>query len=108
MKETPKKDSTQAAFIAFAALIAAVVTGCAEVTAVRPAEGGTLTVASNSGLGRTSTELELNKAIKAANDYCSALGQQTSIVNGTTRPGSLGRVAVGRVNFRCVAAEPKY
>ena len=82
--------------------IAAAAAGCAEVSAVQPVVGGTYTVSSNSSLRASDPNVELNKAIKAATDYCSSFGQKMRIIDSHTKPNRLGTPAVGSVHFRCV------
>lgn len=82
-------------------LIVATATGCAGLDPVQPASGGTWYVGYHTGWGRYNQTEEMNKAIKAASDYCLARGQHMSVIDAQSRPGGL-RVSYASVHFRCM------
>jgi hypothetical protein len=74
--------------------------GCTGLDPVQPASGGTWYVGYHTGWGRYDESEEMNKAMKAASDYCLGRGQHMVVIDTQARPGGL-RMSYASVHFRC-------
>jgi hypothetical protein len=76
------------------------VLGCTGLGPVQPMSGGTWHVDYHTGWGRYDETEEMNRAMKAASDYCLGRGQNMDVIDTQSRPGGL-RMSYASVHFRC-------